>query len=131
MLLFVSIWIVSSFSKILFWSLVYHAQDIAEVALVQRPGAQRYSMLMETSMLSPIGLYSTLNDLGHCLLLRCLLPSLLPDFNNTNDSSRYSLNTSHGPGTSATLYCGDVSFNSHQDPVRSYHHRFYMEELRL
>lgn len=50
MLLFISIWIVSSVAKIPFWLGFYHVQDIKEVAFIQRPRAQRCSLLMETSI---------------------------------------------------------------------------------
>ena len=54
----------------LFWSRFYHAQYTC-----RNPRAQRCCMLMETSILSPICLYSPLKDLGGCLVLHSLLPS--------------------------------------------------------
>lgn len=58
LLLFMSIWIISSFSKILLWSRFYHAQDFTDVAHLGGGAQRQYADRALPPV--PYRLYSTL-----------------------------------------------------------------------
>ena len=117
--------------QIYIWSRFYQAQDIKRVALIQGPGTQRYSLLMKNFILSLVGLHFTLNNLVNCLVLPLILPSHLPNIKILLIIAITPWTCMMGQVLVLLCIMCNVSFCSHQGAVRNYHHRFYVEKLKL